>query len=96
LTEGDVIVTKFWLHVSPEEQLKRFKKREEVAYKKHKITEEDWRNRKKWDVYKSAVNDMVARTSTEYAPWTLVAGNDKKFARIQILKTVCKRLEAAL
>jgi polyphosphate:AMP phosphotransferase len=96
LTEGDVVVCKFWLHISKEEQLQRFKKREEIPYKRFKITPDDWRNRKQWDTYKAAVNDMVERTSTEYAPWTLVAGDDKKFARIQILKTVCKRLEAAL
>ena len=87
---------KFWIHVSPEEQLRRFKDREVTAYKKHKITDEDWRNREKWDAYKTAVNDMVARTSTLQAPWTLVAGNDKKLARVQTLETFCKRLQEAL
>ena len=67
-----------------------------TAYKQHKITDEDWRNREKWDAYEAAVNDMVVRTSTRDAPWTLVAGNDKRLARIQVLETVCERLERAL
>ena len=90
------MVGKFWLHISKEEQLRRFKQREEVAFKRYKITPDDWRNRGKWDQYAAAVNEMVRRTSTERAPWTLVAGNDKKFARIQILKTICRSLEEAL
>jgi polyphosphate:AMP phosphotransferase len=96
LTEHATVVTKFWIHISKEEQLRRFKRREEVAYERHKITEEDWRNRKKWDAYEEAVNEMVRRTSTEYAPWTLIAGNDKKFARVQVLRTLCRHLEEAL
>jgi polyphosphate:AMP phosphotransferase len=95
INHGDVII-KFWLHISPDEQLKRFKEREKIPYKQHKITEEDWRNREKWDEYALAVNDMVARTSTEYAPWTLIAGDDKRFARIEVLKTICERLEKAI
>ena len=96
LTEHGIIVNKFWVHISKEEQLRRFKERQKVAYKQYKIADEDWRNRKKWDPYVEAINDMIARCSTEYAPWTIVAGNDKKFARIQILKTICERLEEAL
>jgi polyphosphate:AMP phosphotransferase len=96
LVESGVVLTKFWVHVSPEEQLRRFQDRQDTTYKKHKITEEDWRNREKWDAYETAVNDMVVRTSTRKAPWTLVAGNDKLFARIQVLQTVCRRLERAL
>jgi polyphosphate kinase 2 (PPK2 family) len=96
LGEHGTIVSKFWIHISKEEQLRRFKEREAVPFKRYKITPEDWRNRQKWDAYKVAVNDMVAHTSTEFAPWTLVAGEDKKFARIQILKTLCERLETAL
>ncbi|HTZ22201.1 MAG TPA: polyphosphate:AMP phosphotransferase [Opitutaceae bacterium] len=96
LTEHGIVVNKFWVHISPDEQLRRFKERQTVSYKQYKITDEDWRNRQKWDAYKLAVSDMVTRCSTEYAPWTLVAGNDKKFARIQILKTVVQRLEEAL
>lgn len=96
LIEHRVVLCKFWLHISKEEQYRRFKKREQIPYKRFKITAEDWRNREKWEAYRSAVNDMVTRTSTDPAPWTLVAGNDKRHARIQVLKTVCDRLEAAL
>lgn len=96
LTQHGIVVIKFWLHISLQEQLRRFKERQHVAYKQYKITDEDWRNRKRWPEYKAAVNAMVAKCSTEYAPWTLVSGNDKKYARVQILKTIIKRLEAAL
>jgi len=96
LTEGGNIVAKFWVHIGADEQLRRFKERQTIAHKRYKITEEDWRNRNKWDDYKLAVDEMVARCSTTAAPWTLVAGNDKKFARIQILKTIVKRLEESL
>jgi len=96
LIEGGAILMKFWLHISQDEQLARFKDREQVPYKQHKITDEDWRNREKWGDYKLAVNEMVIRTSTEYAPWTLVPGNDKLFARIHVLQTICGRLEQAL
>jgi polyphosphate kinase 2 (PPK2 family) len=83
------------LHISSDEQLKRFKEREEIAYKKWKLTTEDWRNREKWDLYEEAVNDMVERTSTGYAPWTLVEGNDKRFARIKVLQTLCSAIREA-
>jgi len=96
LAEAGVVLTKFWVHISSEEQLRRFEDRRNTPYKQHKITEEDWRNREKWDAYRAAVNDTVVRTSTRRAPWTLVAGNDKKLARIQMLDTVCRRLERAL
>jgi polyphosphate:AMP phosphotransferase len=96
LTEHGVVLSKFWLHLRPQEQLRRFKERQTVLYKQYKITEEDWRNRKKWDDYKVAIEEMVAKCSTEYAPWTLVAAEDKRFARIQILKTLVERLSAAL
>ena len=96
LAEHGVALSKFWLHISPAEQLKRFRERERIAFKRHKITPEDWRNRSKWNLYKAAVNDMIQRTSTEYAPWTIVAGEDKKFARIQILVTLCEHLEQAI
>jgi polyphosphate:AMP phosphotransferase len=96
LVEHGVVVDKFWLHITPQEQLRRFKERQTVDYKRYKITDEDWRNRKQWDDYKRAVDEMVARCSTEYAPWTLVAANDKRSARVQILKTVVERLSAAL
>ncbi len=96
MTAHGILVLKFWLHIDKDEQLARFKAREQISYKQHKITEEDYRNRDKWDDYQKAVNEMVARTSTQTAPWILVEGNDKKYARIKILKTFCERLEKAL
>jgi len=96
LVNHGTLVAKYWVHISKEEQLNRFKEREQIAYKRHKITDEDWRNREKWDDYAHAVNDMIARTSTNYAPWTLISGNDKRFARIEILKTLCHALEKML
>lgn len=96
LSEHGIILCKFWLHISPEEQLRRFQEREKIAYKQYKITEEDWRNREKWEPYKQAVSDMVTRTSTSYAPWHLIASNDKHLARVSILKSVCERIEQAL
>ncbi len=94
LVNHGIVVIKFWVHISPEEQLRRFEDRQVVPYKQHKITDEDWRNREKWDDYKMAVNDMVARTSTSFAPWHLIAGDDKRFARLEVLKTVCESLQA--
>jgi len=96
LSESGIIVLKFWIHLSKDEQLRRFKEREKIPWKMHKITEEDWRNREKWDAYKAAVNDMVAHTSTEYAPWTLIPGDDKKLARVEILKTLCDTIDDQL
>ncbi len=96
LTEHGVVVHKFWLHISPDEQLRRFKEREETTWKQYKITDEDWRNRGRWQAYEEAVHDMVSRTSTRGAPWTLVPANDKKVSRVTVLRTVCERLEAAL
>ncbi len=94
LFDHGIVLCKFWVHISPEEQLRRFKEREQIAYKQWKLTDEDWRNRDKWGDYEDAVNDMIQRTSTVYAPWTLVEGNDKKFSRIKVLTTLCDRLEA--
>ena len=96
LSDAGVLVVKYWLHISKEEQERRFKEREQISYKKHKITEEDYRNRKMWDLYEDAVDDMVTRTSTEYAPWSLVEANDKRFARIKVLQTYCDALEKKL
>jgi polyphosphate:AMP phosphotransferase len=96
LTEHGIVLLKFWLHITPEEQLRRFEEREEMAWKQYKITADDWRNREKWDAYKRAANEMILRTSTGKAPWTLVAANDKLAARIEVIRTVCERLEAAL
>jgi len=96
LHRDGAIVIKFWLQISAAEQLKRFKEREKIDFKRFKITAEDWRNRKKSGAYHAAVCDMVERTSTTSAPWTLVEANDKNFARVKILRTICERLEKAL
>jgi len=96
LVERGIVLLKFWLHITPDEQLRRFKEREQIGYKAWKLTEEDWRNRERWGEYELAVNDMVERTSTRQAPWTLVEANDKRHARIQVLRVLCERLEAAL
>lgn len=96
LVEHGVMLAKFWLHISPEEQLQRFQAREATPYKQYKITDEDWRNREHWNDYRAAVNEMVMRTGTEYAPWHLIAANDKRFARIDVLRRVCELLESAL
>ena len=93
LSRHETVVVKFWLATSKEEQMRRFKEREQTGFKRYKITDEDWRNREKWDEYEHAVCDMVERTSTDYAPWTLVESNDKNFARIKVLTTLCDRIE---
>jgi len=96
LAGHDVVVVKFWLAISKAEQYRRFKEREKVAFKHFKITPEDWRNRRRWDDYERAVCDMVDRTSTASAPWTLVEANNKYHARIKVLRTLCEAIEAAL
>jgi polyphosphate:AMP phosphotransferase len=88
-----VRVAKFWIHIDKDEQLRRFQEREKTPHKQHKITAEDWRNREKWDAYRLAVDEMVSRTSTEFAPWTIIAGNDKRLARLQVLRSVSKALK---
>ncbi len=93
LVRQGAVLFKFWLHITKEEQLRRFKEREKTSFKRFKITEEDWRNRKKWGEYEAAVCDMVDRTSTEIAPWTLIEAQDKLFARIKLLKTLVERLD---
>jgi polyphosphate:AMP phosphotransferase len=90
------ILVKFWVAITKDEQLRRFREREKIAFKQFKITPEDWRNRKKWDAYAEAVCDMVERTSTSVAPWHLIPANDKLHARIAMLKVLCARLQAAL
>jgi len=95
LVRHNMVVVKFWLAISKEEQYRRFKQREKVAFKRFKITPEDWRNRKKWDDYETAVCDMVDLTSTHVAPWTLVEANNKYHARIKVLKTLCEAIEKA-
>jgi AMP-polyphosphate phosphotransferase len=87
------LLAKFWLQISKDEQLKRFKLREKTSFKRFKITAEDWRNRKKWDAYQIAADEMVQRTSTSLAPWTLIEANDKFYARIKVLKTLVQRIE---
>jgi len=96
LIEHGIVLIKCWIHITKEEQLARFKLREKTTYKRWKLTDEDWRNREKWNAYEQAVNDMVQYTSTSVAPWTLVEGNDKRYARIKVLKTFCDRLAIAL
>jgi polyphosphate:AMP phosphotransferase len=96
LVRHGIVLCKFWLHVTEEEQLARFKEREGIEYKRWKLTDEDWRNREKWGDYEAAVDDMVERTSTTLAPWTLVEANDKRSARIKVLATAGERLTAGL
>jgi polyphosphate:AMP phosphotransferase len=96
LTAHGIVVLKFWLHVSKSEQLRRFRDREETAYKRHKINAEDWRNRRQWQAYEVAVGDMLALTHRADAPWHLVPANNKRFARLQVLKISCKQIAAAL
>jgi polyphosphate kinase 2 (PPK2 family) len=95
LSSAGVVLVKFWLAIDQQTQLERFKAREQIPFKRFKITEEDWRNRDKWPLYRDAVGDMVDRTSTEIAPWTLVEANDKRFARIKVLRTINEAIEAA-
>ncbi len=96
LLESGTIICKFWMHISQEEQLRRFKERENTNYKQWKITEEDWRNRGKWEDYERAAEDMLLKTSTHLAPWTVVEANDKLHARIKALKTVVNKLKQEL
>ncbi len=88
LAQFGMVIVKFWMHISKDEQLNRFKSREETPHKEWKITDEDWRNRERWDAYWQAVSDMIERTSTPDAPWTIVEGDDKPHARIKTLETV--------
>ena len=96
LVDHGILLVKFWLHVSKDEQLRRFEERQRTPHKAWKLTDEDWRNRERWDEYELAVNEMVARTSTRRAPWALVEANDKLFARIKVIRTLADRLERAL
>ena len=96
LADFGMILAKFWIHISADEQLRRFEGRKDTPYKAWKLTEEDWRNRAKWEPYEKAVNDMLLRTSTATAPWTIVEGNDKWFARVKTLRTLVEVLSSAL
>jgi polyphosphate:AMP phosphotransferase len=96
LVSHGTVVVKFWLHISPEEQLARFRRREQSPLRRHKITAEDWRNRGKWPPYLAAVSDMLRQTSTTHAPWTVVEANDKLWARVKVVETVIRAIEARL
>lgn len=89
-------MVKFWLAISQAEQLRRFEAREEIEYKRFKITPEDWRNRDKWDQYHEAIGQMIDNTSTAYAPWHLVEAEEKQWARVKVLETLCERLDKTL
>ncbi|QKZ06214.1 polyphosphate:AMP phosphotransferase [Pseudomonas eucalypticola] len=95
LANAGVVVVKFWLAIDKDTQLERFEAREKVPFKRFKITDDDWRNRDKWEQYREAVEDMVDRTSTEVAPWTLIEANDKRWARVKVLRTINEALEKA-
>ena len=94
LHEAGILLGKFWFHVSQEEQLRRFEAREHTPHKTWKLTDEDWRNRDKWGDYEEAVEDMLLKTSTLNAPWTVVEGEDKRWARVKTLKTVVELVAA--
>jgi polyphosphate kinase 2 (PPK2 family) len=96
LVDFGTILVKFWIHISQEEQLRRFNQRKVTPYKAWKLTDEDWRNRAQWDAYDRAVNDMLLKTSTVTAPWTIVEGNDKWFARVKTLRTIVEVLSSEL
>jgi AMP-polyphosphate phosphotransferase len=96
LTESGLIVVKFWLAITPEEQLRRFQDRQTTQYKQYKLTAEDWRNRDRWLAYEGSACEMIERTGTEAAPWVLVEGNNKEWARVKVLKAVVQRVRSAL
>jgi polyphosphate kinase 2 (PPK2 family) len=96
LVESGVLLLKFWLHIDPEEQLRRFREREQIPYKNYKITADDYRNRERWNDYLAAVDEMASRTSRDVAPWEIVPANDKRWARVRVIKTVCKQLRRRL
>ncbi|MHC5023876.1 MAG: hypothetical protein ACYTGG_08180, partial [Planctomycetota bacterium] len=90
------VVQKFWLHLDPDEQLRRFESRAKTPYKKYKLTDEDYRNRERWDDYVAAANEMIARTSAREAPWHVIPANDKRWARVETLKILCAALQERL
>jgi len=90
------VICKFWLHITKEEQIRRFRSRETDPFRSYKLTEEDWRNRAKWPQYSEAVEDMLLHTSTQYAPWTVVEGNDKYYARVKVVRTIVEAIEQRL
>jgi len=96
LVHGGYVLLKFWLHIDPDEQLKRFQKRQQDPFKQHKITEEDWRNREKWESYEVAVNQMIERTDSTIAPWRIIPANDKYYARVKVIETLTSAIEEKL
>jgi polyphosphate kinase 2 (PPK2 family) len=96
LRDFGAILAKFWIHISREEQLRRFEERKAIGYKAWKLTDEDWRNREKWEAYEEAVEEMLVKTSTVTGPWTLVEGNDKYWARTKVLAKVVEILSAEM
>jgi AMP-polyphosphate phosphotransferase len=96
MTESGLIVAKFWLAIMPEEQLRRFQDRQTTEYKRYKLTAEDWRNGDRWTAYEVAASEMIERTGMESAPWVLVEGNTKGWARVKVLKAVVRRVRSAL
>jgi AMP-polyphosphate phosphotransferase len=96
LVDYGTVIVKFWMHVSKDEQLRRFEERQQAEHKRWKITDEDWRNREKWDEYEVAVCEMLQRTSTPYALWTIVEGDCKLYARVKTIQTLCTAIEARL
>jgi len=90
------VLHKFWLHISKDEQLRRFKAREETPHKRWKLCDEGWRNREKWDEYSAAVHEMIEKTSVQKSPWILVENECKRYGRIKVLNSVCDALEEAL
>ena len=96
LVNSGAVVLKFWVDIDKKTQFQRFTDRANLEHKLWKITDEDWRNREKWDDYRIAVNEMLYRTNTDYAPWTIVESNDKRYARIKTLKIFCSEIEKRL
>lgn len=96
LSDDGAIFVKFWLHISPDEQLYRFERRLQDPSKRWKMNDEDWRNRAKWDQYEAAVEDMLLYTNQPYAPWTVVEGNDKRWARVRTLEVIVERFRSEL
>jgi polyphosphate kinase 2 (PPK2 family) len=96
LAAEGMIIVKLWLHVSPEEQLRRFEARQTDPYRAWKLTDEDWRNRGRREEYEAAVEEMLDRTDTAVAPWHVIAGDDKRWARVAVVRTVCDEIERAL
>jgi polyphosphate kinase 2 (PPK2 family) len=96
LANHGTIMLKFWLHIDKDEQLRRFENRQSDPLKQHKITDADWNNRSNWDAYEVAVDEMLARTHTPHAPWIIIESNNKKYARIRVLKTVTDALDDAM